>query len=298
MDNLHKRSVSFASVVVDSLSNAKSDSSNKLAEAKRIGKSSSFRLDVDNSLSEGGLVLPLVSREEHCIVNDSADWKIRYGERVVNKEEDEEECHILQHASAYSPEAAPKRKREAMVTDSNKELQFEALRTVKRQKTTTSFIAPIEQAQNSLVCKVYLVDQRNPVNRWRRLVVPSSAYCQAVVDVVVDSFHIEHSPTFYAKRQFSDKYVFKGGLTKKHVKHAMLVPFSELNLEVGDGLNIFYGTTKLNFRVEYVRDSFSLKYNSERPETQVGEGAFSVNGVHIVGGNPADIINSCTLLLL
>jgi len=262
MDNLHKRSVSFASVVVDSLGNALPDSSSKLAEAKRIGKSSSFRVDVDNSLGEGDLVLPLVSREEHCIANDSADWKIRYGERVVNQEEDEEECHILQRMSTYSPETTPKRKREAMATDSNKE------------------------AQNSLVCKVYLVDQRNLVNRWRRLVVPSSTYCQAVVDVVVDSFRIERSPTFYAKRQFSDKYVFKGGLTKKHVKHAMLVPISELYLEAGDGLDIFYGASKFNFRVEYVRDSFSLKYNSERLDNL--EGAISVNGVHIVGGNPAD----------
>jgi hypothetical protein len=66
--------------------------------------------------------------------------------------------------------------------------QFEP-RTVKRQKTNP-FIAPIEQAQSSLVCKVYLVDSKNLVNRWRRVVVPSSTYCQAVVDIIVESFSI------------------------------------------------------------------------------------------------------------
>jgi len=274
MDNLlNKRSVSFASIVVDSLGNK--------VEAKKVGKSSSFKVDVNNPLGgEGEVVLPLVAREEHCIANDSADWKIRYGERVVNEAEDEE-FHILQRAAAFPPES-PKRKREALVAD-NKELQFEP-RTVKRQKTTP-FIAPIEQAQNSLVCKVYLTDRGAP-NRWRRIVIPSSTYCQAVVDILVESFNIERSPIFHAKRQFSDKYVFKGGPTKKHVKHAMLVPFSELNLETGDGVDIVYGSSKLGLRVEYVRDAHSLKYNVERDAQLAG----IVNGVHIVGGNPADSI--------
>lgn len=258
MDNLlHKRSVSFASIIVDSLGN-------KVVEAKKVGKSNSFRLDVNNPLGLGGegeLVLPLVAREEHCIVNDSADWKIRYGDRVISEEQDEE-FHILQRVADFPP-VIPKRKREALVTD-NKE------------------------AQNSLVCKVYLLDRRSLVNRWRRLVVPSSTYCQAVVDIIVNSFNIERSPTFHAKRHFSDKYVFKGGPTKKHVKHAMLVPISELNLEAGDGIDIFYGSSKLSLRVEYVRDAHSLKYNIERGDVQLPEGVAAVNGVHIVGANSAD----------
>jgi hypothetical protein len=210
-------------------------------------------------------------------VNDSADWKIRYGERVVGEEEEEEDFHILQRVAAFPP-ASPKRKRESLVADTN---EFEP-RTVKRQKTNP-FIAPIEQAQSSLVCKVYLVDSKNLVNRWRRVVVPSSTYCQAVVDVIIESFNIKRSSTFYAKRHFSDKYLFKGGPTKKNVKHAMLVPFSELNLEAGDGLDIYYGNAKLNFRVEHVRDASSLKYNVEREDAKG-----SVNSVHIVGANPAD----------
>jgi len=277
MDNLlNKRSVSFAAtIVVDSLGNK--------VEAKNIGKSSSFRLDVNNSLGgEGEVVLPLVAREEHCIANYNADWKIRYGERVVSEEGDEE-FHILQRVAAFPPES-PKRKREALVTD-NKELHFEP-RTVKRQKTTP-FIAPIEQAQNSFVCKVYLSDSGGLANRWRRVVIPSSTYCQAVVDILVGSFNIERSSTFHAKRQFSDKYVFKGGPTKKHVKHAMLVPFSELNLETGDGVDIVYGSSKLSLRVEYVRDAHSLKYNVER-EARLAGGI--VNCVHIVGANPADSV--------
>jgi len=251
---MNKRSVSFASIAVDSLGN-------KIVETKKMGKSNNFRRDVNNSLGgEADLVLPLVAREEHCIVNDSADWKIRYGERVVGEEE-EEDFHILQRVAAFPP-LSPKRKREALVAD-------------------------ISEAQSSLVCKVYLVDSKNLVNRWRRVVVPSSTYCQAVVDIIVESFSIERSPTFYAKRQFSDKCVFKGGPTKKNVKHAMLVPFSELNLDVGDGLDIFYGSAKLSFRVEYVRDTHSLKYNVERENAQLTEGV-SVNSVYIVGANSAD----------
>lgn len=286
MDNLlHKRSVSFASVIVDSLGNARP--ANKIVEqSKKVGKSNSFRMDVNNVGSEGP-VLPVVTREEHCIADDTADWKIRYGERVL-EEEAGEEFHILQR-SLVPPDATPKRKRETVTAD--KEVQCEVLRTVKRQKTSTlPFIAPIEQAQNSLVCKAYLVDQKNLVNRWRRLVVPSSAYCQAVVDVLVDSFNIESSSTFYAKRHFSDKYVFKGGPTKKYVKHAMFVPVSELSLDVGDGLDIFYGTSKLNIRVEYLRDSSSLKYDIERPNVNLAEGSVNYTGVYIVGANSGDSV--------
>jgi len=260
MDNLiHKHSVSFASVIVDSLGNAKAP--NKLVEAKKAGRSNGLRADVNNIVNEAP-VTPIVSREDHCIADDTADWKIRYSDRVL-EEEAGEDFHILQRVASPT-EATPKRKRETVTTD--------------------------KEAQNSLVCKVYLVDQKNLVNRWRRLVVPSSTYCQAVVDVLVDSFSIEHSPTFYAKRQFSEKCVFKGGPTKKYVKHAMLVPVSELNLDVGDGLDIFYGASKLNFRVEYIRDASSLKYDVERANA-IPEGSVVNNGgVYIVGANSADSV--------
>jgi len=283
MDNLiHKRSVSFASVIVDSMGNAKPP--NKLVETKKVGKSNSFRTDVNNVVSEGP-VHPIVSREDHCIADDTADWKIRFSDKVL-EEEAGEDFHILQRVTSPT-EAAPKRKREILTTDK----ECETLRTVKRQKTTTlHFIAPIEQAQNSFVCKVYLVDQKNLVNRWRRIVVPSSTYWQAVVDVLVDSFSIEHSSTFYAKRHFSEKCVFKGGAAKKYVKHAMLVSVSELNLEVGDGLDIFYGASKLNLRVEYLRDAASLKYDIERANMAEGQTPVNNEGVYIVGANSADSV--------
>jgi hypothetical protein len=273
---LNKRSVSFASIVVDSLGN-------KVVDHKKIGKkNTSFRVDVNSNPFRGeGGVLPLTARDDHCIVDDD-DWKLRYSDRGVSEEEGEgdEEFHILQRVAAYPP-ASPKRKRELVVTESK---EFEA-RTVKRQKTTT-FIAPIEQAQNSLVCKVYLVDRSSLVNRWRRLVIPSSTYCQTVVDIIADSFNIERSSTFYAKKQSSDKYVFNSGPTKKHAKHAILVPFSEMSLDAGDGLDIFYGQSQFNFRVEFVRDASSLKYNIEREDSLIMES--TVNNVHIVGANQAD----------
>lgn len=53
MDNLiHKRSVSFASVIVDSMGNAKAPSNKLVEQAKKAGRSSSYRADVNNNGSE------------------------------------------------------------------------------------------------------------------------------------------------------------------------------------------------------------------------------------------------------
>lgn len=54
-------------------------------------------------------------QEEHCIADDTADWKIRYSDKVL-EEESSEDFHILQRV-ADPTEASPKRKRDIVTAD-------------------------------------------------------------------------------------------------------------------------------------------------------------------------------------
>jgi len=273
MDNiLHKRSVSFASVLDKPHSSILTSTSSTSSPSKLSNRNIGL-LDIPRPLSGDILLSSSLLREDNCIVSgESDDWKLRYLSGEGKEEEEEEEGDGYNNNNNNNN------------NNSSQSIPYPIESTPKRKRDTAGEKEDLNL--NSLVCKVYLVDPTGFHNRWRRVIVPSSAYCQSTIDLIADSFQIKRSPTFIAKRQFSDKYMFKCGAVKKNVKHAMFTTISDLGLESGDGLDITYGEAKFNFCVEFVRDSFSLKYNNERIEnSQVA----IREGVYIVGANPSEV---------
>jgi len=130
------------------------------------------------------------------------------------------------------------------------------------------FVVPM-QPINVLICKVYMSGCRNT---WRRISVPTSVYCQDVVDSLVTSFDVKLPSTYIAKYHFSEKYAFKGGPRPEKIQHARLAQIAELDLEAGDGFDIIYESHKLALVVECIR-----KENGSQRVVQILKGVNDTN---------------------
>lgn len=158
-----------------------------------------------------------------------------YGSMEDREDDEEEEGGREEGVPAVMPSKRPREEEER----------------AKKPKTIHSLPLLIpQQPINVLICKVYMSGYRNT---WRRISIPTSVYCQAIVDTLAASFNMKAPSLFIAKFHFSDKYAFKGGPRPENTQHAMLTRVSELNLEAGDGFDIIYSTNKQTLVVECIR---------------------------------------------